>query len=228
MEHIQYRNQTTFMERMERNVKDPMSALTHLIGFLAVTPLGLVLIDRAVTKGDTLEAVALLVFTISIMLSYASSTIYHTLQVSKEKELKLRKIDHMMIFVLISGTYTPICLGPIGGWTGLSMVITVWSMTIAGVFVKLFWMNAPRWFSTSLYVVMGWLSATLLAPLYHATGIGGVVCLIGGGIAYTIGAVIYALKKPAIASKYFGFHEIFHLFVMLGSAFHIAFMFLYV
>lgn len=228
MENVRYKNQITFWERMERDVKDPMSALTHFIGFLAVAPLGLMLVDRALTRGDRVQAISLVIFTISIMLSYASSTIYHSLQVSKEKELLLRKIDHVMIFVLISGTYTPICLGPVGGVAGNTMLITIWSMTFAGFFVKIFWMNAPRWFSTSLYVVMGWLSAALLVPLYQSTGIGGCAFLLGGGIAYTIGAVIYALKKPNITSKYFGFHEIFHLFVMLGSAFHIAFMFLYV
>ena len=102
-------------------------------------------------------------------------------------------------------------------------------IAVAGVFMKIFWMGAPRWLSTMIYVIMGWLSITAFVPLMRTVGWGGFGMLLGGGIAYTVGAVIYALKKPNLAFlKSFGFHEIFHVFVMVGSAFHIAFMFVYV
>ena len=207
-------------------VKDPISALTHFIGFLAVIPVFICLLDLADTK---LQQISFIVFGFSLLLLYGASTIYHTLKVSAEKTALLRRIDHMMIFVLIAGTYTPVCLVPLAGKWGTILLSAIWTIAVAGVFMKIFWMGAPRWLSTMIYVVMGWLSITAFMPLLKAVGWGGFGMLLGGGIAYTVGALIYALKKPNLAIlKSFGFHEIFHVFVMIGSAFHIAFMFLYV
>ena len=207
-------------------VKDPISALTHFIGFLAVIPVFICLLDLADTK---LQQISFIVFGFSLLLLYGASTIYHTLRLSAEKTALLRRIDHMMIFVLIAGTYTPVCLVPLAGKWGTILLSAIWAIAIAGVFMKIFWMGAPRWLSTMIYVVMGWLSITAFVPLLKAVGWGGFGMLLGGGIAYTVGALIYALKKPNLAIlKSFGFHEIFHVFVMIGSAFHIAFMFLYV
>ncbi len=215
------------VERKRRfQVKDPISALTHFIGFLAVIPVFICLLDLADTK---LQQISFIVFGFSLLLLYGASTIYHTLKVSAEKTALLRRIDHMMIFVLIAGTYTPVCLVPLAGKWGTILLSAIWAIAIAGVFMKIFWMGAPRWLSTMIYVVMGWLSITAFMPLLKAVGWGGFGMLLGGGIAYTVGALIYALKKPNLAIlKSFGFHEIFHVFVMIGSAFHIAFMFLYV
>lgn len=207
-------------------VKDPISALTHFIGFLAVIPVFICLLDLADTK---LQQISFIVFGFSLLLLYGASTIYHTLRLSAEKTALLRRIDHMMIFVLIAGTYTPVCLVPLAGKWGTILLSAIWTIAVAGVFMKIFWMGAPRWLSTMIYVVMGWLSITAFVPLLKAVGWGGFGMLLGGGIAYTVGALIYALKKPNLAIlKSFGFHEIFHVFVMIGSAFHIAFMFLYV
>lgn len=215
------------MERKRRfQVKDPLSALTHFIGFLAVIPVFICLLELAETK---LQQISFIVFGISLLLLYGASTIYHTLKLSVEKTALLRRIDHMMIFVLIAGTYTPVCLVPLAGKWGTILLSAIWAIAIAGVFMKIFWMGAPRWLSTMIYVVMGWLSITAFVPLLKAVGWGGFGMLLGGGIAYTVGALIYALKKPNLSIlKSFGFHEIFHVFVMIGSAFHIAFMFLYV
>lgn len=215
------------VERKRRfQVKDPMSALTHFIGFLAVIPVFICLLDLADTK---LQQISFIVFGFSLLLLYGASTIYHTLRLSAEKTALLRRIDHMMIFVLIAGTYTPVCLVPLAGKWGTILLSAIWTIAVAGVFMKIFWMGAPRWLSTMIYVVMGWLSITAFMPLLKAVGWGGFGMLLGGGIAYTVGALIYALKKPNLAIlKSFGFHEIFHVFVMIGSAFHIAFMFLYV
>ena len=215
------------MAKKERfRVKDPMSALTHFIGFLAVIPVFIFLMENAETK---LQMASFIVFGSSLLLLYGASTIYHTLKLSVEKTALLRRIDHMMIFVLIAGTYTPVCLVTLQGKWGTILLSAIWGIAIAGVFMKMFWMGAPRWLSTTIYVVMGWLSVTAFVPLMKAVGWGGFGMLLAGGIAYTVGALIYALKKPNLAIlKSFGFHEIFHVFVMLGSSFHIAFMFLYV
>ena len=207
--------------------RDPMSALTHFIGFLAVIPVIMILLQQA--KASSLHLIGFTVFGISLLLLYGASTIYHTVQASPEKIAFLRRIDHMMIFVLIAGSYTPVCLVPLHGKWGWTLLIAIWAIAAAGIFLKIFWMGAPRWLSTSIYVVMGWLAVTAFVPLYRAVSWGGLGMLLAGGIAYTIGAVIYALKKPNLAClKRFGFHEIFHVFVMIGSGFHIAFMFLYV
>ena len=207
-------------------VRDPLSALTHFIGFLAVMPAFVFLLEKAETKTQTL---AFIIFGISLILLYGASTIYHTLMLSAEKIAFLRRIDHMMIFILIAGTYTPVCLVTLAGKWGAILLSAIWGIAIAGMLMKIFWMGAPRWLSTSIYVVMGWLSVTAFVPLMKAVGWGGFGMLLAGGIAYTVGAVIYALKKPNLAFlKSFGFHEIFHVFVMIGTGFHIAFMFLYI
>lgn len=207
-------------------VRDPLSALTHFIGFMAVLPVFILLVGMAETKS---HVVSFAVFGISLLLLYGASTIYHTLMLSAEKIAFLRRIDHMMIFVLIAGTYTPVCLVTLSGKWGMILLSAIWLIAIAGMFMKIFWMGAPRWLSTSIYVVMGWLSITAFVPLMKAVGWGGFGMLLAGGIAYTVGALIYALKKPNLAIlKSFGFHEIFHVFVMIGTGFHIAFMFLYV
>lgn len=215
------------MAKKERfQVKDQISALTHFIGFLAVIPVFIFLMEQAETK---LQMIGFIVFGISLLLLYGASTIYHTLKLSAEKTALLRRIDHMMIFVLIAGTYTPVCLVTLAGKWGTILLSAIWGIALAGIFMKIFWMGAPRWLSTMIYVVMGWLSITAFVPLMKAVGWGGFGMLLGGGIAYTVGALIYALKKPNLAIlKSFGFHEIFHVFVMIGSAFHIAFMFMYV
>ncbi|WP_405727527.1 PAQR family membrane homeostasis protein TrhA [Anaerotignum sp.] len=215
------------MEKKSRfQVKDPMSALTHFIGFLAVIPVFICLLGLSETK---LKQISFIVFGFSLLLLYGASTIYHTMKLSAEKTALLRRVDHMMIFVLIAGTYTPVCLVPLAGRWGTILLSAIWAIAVAGVFMKIFWMGAPRWLSTMIYVVMGWLSITAFVPLLRTVGWGGFGMLLGGGIAYTVGALIYALKKPNLAIlKSFGFHEIFHVFVMIGSAFHIAFMFLYV
>lgn len=216
-------------EKGRFEVKDPMSALTHFIGFLAVIPFCTVLIEKAAAEATMLHVIGFVIFGISLLLLYGASTIYHTLCLSAEKTVLLRKVDHMMIFVLIAGTYTPVCLVTLKGIWGTALLICVWGIALFGIFMKIFWMGAPRWLSTLIYVVMGWVAAAAFVPLKAAVGWGGLGMLLAGGIAYTVGALIYGLKKPNLAIlKSFGFHEIFHVFVMIGSAFHIAFMFLYV
>ena len=213
-------------KRNKFEVKDPISALTHFIGLLAVMPVFVCMLDRS---DSMIKSIGLTIFGISLILLYGASTIYHTLKLSAEKTALLRRIDHMMIFVLIAGTYTPVCLVTLAGKFGYILLALIWCIAVAGVFMKIFWMNAPRWLSTMVYVVMGWLSITAFVPLMKTVGWGGFGVLLAGGIAYTLGAVIYALKKPNLAIlKSFGFHEIFHVFVMIGSGFHILFMFLYV
>lgn len=216
------------MSKIIFKVKDPISALTHFVGFLAVIPCFLLLMHKAKLEASVWHQWGFAVFGISLLLLYGASTIYHTLKLSQNKVNILRRIDHMMIFVLIAGTYTPICLVSLHGAWGWTMLVLIWAFALAGILLKIFWMNTPRWLSTLIYVVMGWLAVVVFVPLEKAVSWNGVGLLLAGGIAYTVGAVIYGLKKPNITFKHFGFHEVFHIFVMVGSSLHIAFMFEYV
>ncbi|MBM6828419.1 hemolysin III family protein [Anaerotignum lactatifermentans] len=209
-------------------IKDPGSAGTHFFGFLAVIPVFIILMELSRRYATAWHSAGFFVFGLSLLLLYGASTIYHTLVLSPEKTKVLRRIDHMMIFVLIAGTYTPICLVSLHGIWGWTLLGLIWAFALFGIGMKIFWMNAPRWLSTLIYVVMGWLAVIAFVPLERAVSWGGIGMLLAGGLAYTIGAVIYALKKPNITWKYFGFHEIFHVFVLVGSSLHIAFMFQYV
>ena len=211
-----------------KNWREPISALTHLIALVFILPITFVLVYLGYKKGGNYYLFSFLIFSISISLLYLASTIYHMLIV-KESTIKiLKKIDHMMIFVLIAGTYTPVCLIKLNNKVGYSILVLVWTIAILGIILKMIWINAPRWLSTSIYVVMGWLSILAFFPLIRAIEINGILLLLLGGIIYTIGAIIYATKYPKICNKFFGFHEIFHLFVIGGSVCHIIFMFKYV
>lgn len=210
------------------HIKDPGSAGTHFFGFLAVIPIFAVLMELSRQEATVWHTTGFLIFGISLLLLYGASTIYHTFTLAPDKTMLLRKIDHMMIFVLIAGTYTPICLVSLHGAWGWTLLVLIWVFAIGGICLKIFWMNAPRWLSTLIYVVMGWLAVIAFVPLEQAVSWKGIGLLLAGGLAYTVGAVIYAIKKPNFSWKYFGFHEIFHVFVLLGSSLHIAFMFLYV
>jgi len=209
-------------------IKEPVNALTHFLGFLMSIPILILLITKAYKEASFVAIIAFLIFGISLLLLYGASTIYHTLNISEKGTALLRRIDHIMIFVLIAGTYTPVCLIPLRGKWGWTLLICVWGFAIAGILLKVFCTNVPRWFSTLLYVVMGWLVLVAFFPLEQAIPISGIMLLASGGIVYTIGAVIYAVKWSKLKLKYFGFHEIFHIFVMGGSALHVLFMFEYI
>lgn len=179
-----------------------------------------VLVYRSVVQGTAWHVVAYSVFGASLILLYTSSTLYHAVSVSPRVTRALRKLDHMMIFVLIAGTYTPFCLLPLRGVWGWSLLGAVWGCAVIGMTVKLFWMNAPRWLSTGFYVGMGWLVVVAIYPLVQSVTAGGLAWLGAGGLLYTVGAVFYATKWPDPWPGKFGFHEIWHLFVLAGGSAH--------
>lgn len=201
-------------------MKDPASALTHLVGaLLSTVGLGF-LIYRGELHRRPWGVAALAVFGVSLILLYTASTVYHSLRVPPRISAALRKVDHMMIFVLIAGTYTPFCLLPLRGAWGWSLFGAVWGIAVIGALMKVFWMNAPRWLSTGFYVLMGWLIVVAIYPLAHSVTTGSLVWLMAGGLAYTVGAALYAAKWPNPWPGKFGFHEIWHLFVLAGSSAH--------
>lgn len=209
-------------------IKDPVSALTHLFGAL-LSVVGLILlVHHAAIKVTVWHTVTFAIFGGSLILLYTASTVYHTLSVSDRATMVLRKIDHMMIYILIAGTYTPICLIPLRGVLGWSLFGSIWGIAIIGIVMKGFWLNAPRWLSTLFYTIMGWLVIVAFLPLVETVPAAGIGWLVAGGILYTIGAVIYGTKWPKINWKFFGFHEIFHIFVLLGSFCHFWLMYRYI
>lgn len=164
------------------------------------------------------------IFGASMIMLYSASAIYHMLDLGEAKNRMLRRIDHTMIFYLIAGTYTPVCLIALRGPWGWSILGTVWGLALAGTFMKIFWLRAPRALSTAIYVIMGWIVVVAFYPLLKAVSTGAFLLLLAGGLCYTAGAVIYALKRPRLNIPGLGFHEIFHIFVLLGSAFHVLFI----
>lgn len=204
-----------FGTRLTDKLREPLSGLTHCLGALMAAAAAAALCLRARTP---LELAAYLVFGAGMVGLYTASTLYHWLPVSPEAQRRLRRIDHSMIFIYIAATYTPICAVALGTPLGWTVLWLIWSLALLGVILKIFWLEAPRRLSTALYVIMGWIALGVLPPLTRAIGLSGVLWLLGGGLMYTAGAVIYALKRPNMGPL--GFHEIFHLFVIAGSACH--------
>lgn len=211
-------------------LKDPGSAITHFIGMLMAMFAATPLILRAMRAPDTVHVISLSIFIVSMILLYAASTTYHTFDLSERTNKILKKLDHCMIFVLIAGSYTPICLIVLHGRTGLMLLALVWSIAILGIIFKLCWVTCLKWVSSVLYIAMGWVCVLAFTQILNSLPAAAFNWLLAGGIIYTVGGIIYALKLPIFNAhhKYFGSHEIFHLFVMAGSICHFIMMFEYV
>lgn len=215
---------------MQITIREPGSAITHFIGMMMAIIAATPLMVKASMDADRTAFVAMAVFIGSMVALYGASAIYHSVNV-KDNILKVfRKLDHMMIFVLIAGSYTPVCLVVLEPKSGYALLAAVWGIAIAGMVIKACWITCPKWFSSILYIAMGWLCLAVFGTLWDTLTLDAFLWLLAGGIIYTIGGVIYALKLPLFNSKhkYFGSHEIFHLFVMGGSICHFIFMYLYV
>ena len=217
-------------EQLTEHIKDPGSAITHFIGMLMAIFAAIPLLIKAAREPSRIYIIAITIYAVSLILLYAASTTYHTFDKSKKVNTILKKIDHMMISVLIAGSYTPICLLVLGGKTGLILLTIVWAFAIAGILIKAFWVFCPKWVSSVLYIGMGWTCVLAFTQLLNSLSPAAFGWLLAGGIIYTVGGVIYALKLPIFNSKhkYFGSHEIFHLFVMAGSACHFVVMYAFV
>lgn len=208
-------------------IKEPGSAITHFIGMLMALFSATPLLLKAARQPDYVHLVSLSIFIFSMILLYAASTIYHTFDCSEKINRILKKLDHMMIFILIAGTYTPVCLVVLNGKTGIVMLSIIWGIAILGILIKGFWINCPKWFSSFIYITMGWTCVLAFTQLINTLSRPAFLWLLAGGVIYTIGGIIYALKLPIFNTKHktFGTHEIFHLFVMAGSFCHFMLMY---
>ena len=215
---------------MQITIREPGSAITHFIGFMMALFASVPLLIKAGVSAGGRTFTAMLIFMLSMVLLYGASATYHSVNLSGKPLRIFRKIDHMMIFVLIAGSYTPVCLIVLGGKEGVTMLTVVWSIAIAGMLIKAFWITCPKWFSSIIYIAMGWVCVFVFRELIHTLSVPAFCWLLAGGIIYTVGGIIYALKLPIFNAKHanFGSHEIFHLFVMAGSICHFIFMYRYV
>jgi len=215
---------------MQITIREPGSAITHFIGMMmAVFAAAPLLIKSALFSGGK-SLLALSIFCISMILLYGASTTYHSLNIGEKALRVFRKLDHMMIFVLIAGSYTPVCLIVLGGKVGYTLLAVVWGIALLGMTLKACWITCPKWFSSVLYISMGWVCVLALGKIVRALPTAAFGWLLAGGLIYTAGGIIYALKLPLFNSKHqnFGSHEIFHLFVMGGSFCHYVMMYQFV
>lgn len=213
-------------------VKDPVSGFSHLIGaVLSLVGLVLLIVYAALYGEGALDVVTFTIFGVGLLLLYTFSTLYHLLNLGEKGTRVFRKFDHIMIYVLIASSYTPICLGPLRGPWGWSTFGVVWGIAVIGIVLTAVWIKAPRWLTTTIYIAMGWLVIIMAYPLIKTfselNALHSLWWLLIGGIFYTIGGIIYGIKKAPFTTKHFGFHEIFHIFVMLGSFCQFWFVFRY-
>lgn len=210
-------------------LREPVNSLTHFVG--AVLSLVGTVVLLVLAAGDPWKTVAFLIYGTSLVLLFTASTLLHALTVEGAALDRLRLFDHAAIFLLIAGSYTPITLVTLrtdhAEW-GWGLFALAWSFALLGVLFKIFWIGAPRWLSTGLYLAMGWLALVGIVPLIEALSPGGLFWLTAGGLFYSIGALIYGSKRPDPFPGSFGYHEIWHLFVLAGSASHYMLVFRHV
>lgn len=214
---------------MTNILREPVNSLTHLGGAaFGLFALILMLIKQLLAQSFGLATIAVLVFGFSMILLYGTSGIYHAVFGDSAVIQKWRRLDHSMIFVLIAGSYAPFCLITLNNPAGWGLFATVTSLAVIGIIFKLVWFDAPRWLSTAIYIVMGWSVIFLVSPLMQALSALPLFILVLGGIFYTIGGVIYATKPKFMTIPGLGFHEIFHIFTLLGSICHFICVYFFV
>ena len=215
---------------MQIKIREPGSAITHFIAIMMAVFAAVPLLIKAGIQSGQENLLAMAIFMGSMILLYGASATYHSVDLTGRSLRIFRKLDHMMIFVLIAGSYTPVCLIVLGGKLGYTLLALVWGIAAVGMLIKAFWITCPKWFSSIIYIAMGWVCVLVFGPLLNTLSTPAFLWLLAGGIIYTVGGVIYALKLPIFNSKHksFGSHEVFHLFVMGGSICHFIFMYLYV
>ena len=213
---------------MKNYIREPINAITHF--FAAVlSVVGFVFLLHTLKDTFTVKKlVSIFAYSIGLIGLYSASAIYHGWLGEKELIKKLKRLDHMWIYILIAGSYTPICLITLTGWVGYGLLAIVWGLAITGVLLKKVWFDAPRWISTLFYLLLGWLAIFVIYPLYKSLPTEGIILLLAGGISYSVGALFYGFKPKKIRIWEFRYHEIFHIFTMLGSFCHFSMIYKFV
>jgi len=203
------------------SIREPANGLTHLAGVALALGALPVLVRLALGTGSRSALVAFAIFGLSLIALYAASAAHHALPLGPVGIARSLRVDHMMIFVLIAGTYTPFCLLALeGGWRW-GLLAGIWGLASAGIALKIGWMGAPVWLSTGLYVAMGWLAVLAVPAFLAVVPLAGLAWILAGGLVYTVGAIIFATGRPRLRPGVFGAHALWHLFVLAGSACHV-------
>ena len=206
----------------------PWSAITHGIGIILAIIGSILLLIKNIPTHSVVSNISFVVFCATMIMLYTASTMYHCVNGSVEKRIALRKFDHIAVNFLIAGTYTPLCLNTLAGPVGYTLLGIIWPLALAASGIALFWINTPRKLTAAIYIILGWIAVAALPFLWQILGLKPLIWLVGGGILYTIGAILYAKKWPGRDNPKFGFHEIFHVFILLGTIAHFIFVYLYV
>lgn len=209
---------------MKRYFRDPISGLTHLLG-AALGVVGLIYLNSSLAgQHDFIHKISIFIFSIALILLFGASAAYHLIHTSNKNIQRLRKLDHIMIYLFMAASFTPICLIPLRDSIGVELCIFIWSCCLLGVLKKVYWMHAPRWFSTVIYLGVGWTGLVTIPYLMKALPENAYQFILAEGGVYTLGALVYALKWPNPIPDHFGFHEIWHLFVLAGAFGHFGFI----
>lgn len=206
------------------------NAASHFAGFiLAIAGLAS-LVAFAAAGNKPVHIVSFSIYGASLCLLFLSSSVYHYFNISGSRAVRkiLQRVDHCAIYLLIAGSYTPLCLVILKGGWGRGLFAGIWGLAATGITLKIFMKNAEHSFSYALYIIMGWLAVVAIVPMSKAMTSAALAVLFAGGVSYTLGAILLGLKKPRIKPGVFGYHEVWHLFVLAGSGFHFALMFFFV
>ncbi|MCL2337456.1 MAG: hemolysin III family protein [Firmicutes bacterium] len=207
-------------------MKEPANTLTHFIAFLTAVA-GLVFLIIS-SRDESPKLLVAAIYGASLVLLYGASSLYHWLKTSPDKELLLRKIDHVAIYILIAGSYTPVFYYSLSGAWRWAMLTAVWVLAGIGIILKMFLLQVPRAVSTAFYLSLGWIALVPFVILIKTIPLDGIILMVIGGVAYTAGALIYATKSLNFFPNRFGFHEIFHLFIIMGSVAHYLMIVFYI
>jgi hemolysin III len=203
---------------MFKKLREPVNSLTHWAGaILALAGLIALLIVGWSTPA---KIISLLIYGLSLIAMFSASATYHMVQAKDKVLLILRKIDHSAIYLLIAGTYTPFCVNAFDGFWKWGMLSIIWTLAIVGIVIKVFYIKAPRWLNAGIYVVMGWLCVGAAGQMLAVLPAWVFAWLLAGGIIYTLGAVVYITKFFNFWPGVFGFHEVWHIFVLLAALAH--------
>ncbi len=198
----------------------PWSAITHGVGILLAAVGAFFLLYKTIPEHDGIRIAGFCIFSATAVILYTASTLYHSINTTVKGRILLRKIDHMAVNVLIAGTYTPLCLTILSGTAGNIILALIWTLAIASCLMSFFWINSPRKVTAGVYIALGWISVITIPMIYQAAGMTPLFWMLIGGLFYTIGGVLYAVKWPGRNNPRFGCHEIFHVFIVLGTIGH--------
>lgn len=206
------------MRAITLRVREPANGLTHLVGILlSVIAMG-VLLAIGIRMDNALALIGLIIFGLSQIALYTASTLHHSLSLSPRGNARLLRFDCTMVVVLIAGMYTPVCLLALHGVWRWGLLGVIWGLVLAGLIMMTRWMDAPRWASTTFYILLGWVGVLAAPALFRALPPAGVIWMLAGGVVYTVGAFIFVFERPNLIPGTFDSHALWHLFVLGGSA----------